>query len=168
MLHLEIIVSRCSFLRAPDGGCEKAGLTTPSIFASCACWFQPQSLRWKLREAAFSLLKFVITVLRTGLREEQVNQLLFVHHHAPDAKDREGEMAFLRQVLAHGENRKKRKGLSNNLSDFKKLDEVKQKKRKVIQMTLASSAVHKREAFKVGAAGVGGSGSGSSSSASCC
>ena len=90
-------------------------------------------------ERGFSLLKFVITVLRTGLREEQVNQLLFVHHHAPDAKDREGEMAFLRQVLAHWRKQKKRKGLSNNLSDFKKLDEVKQKKRKVIQMTLASS-----------------------------
>ena len=52
------------------------------------------------------------------------NQLLFVHHHAPDAEDREGEMKFLLQVLDHWRKQKKWKGLSKNLSDFKKLDEV--------------------------------------------
>ena len=50
-------------------------------------------------ERGFSLLKFIISVLRTRLGAEEVNHLVFIHHHAPDPDDREAEAKFLDEVL---------------------------------------------------------------------
>jgi len=57
-------------------------------------------------ERGFSLLKFIISVLRTRLGAEEVNHLVFIHHHAPDPDDREAEAKFLDEVLTHWRSQK--------------------------------------------------------------
>ena len=91
-------------------------------------------------ERGFSLLKFIISVLRTRLGAEEVNHLVFIHHHAPDPDDREAEAKFLDEVLTHWRSQKKRRAFSGNLSNFKPVKTSPPPKKKTKQSKLTSSS----------------------------